>query len=99
MKTMASFTVIAAGLIFASLSGVSAKEINQRPHLDPGSQAKVNSVMAGARRKRGTDHENFRRTVNTGCGGLTVGDFSDSRRPPREIIIVARDIINVSRNC
>ena len=99
MKTMASFTVITLGLMLGSLNSASATEFNQRPHLDPGSQAKVNAVIADGRRKRSASHKNFGRITNQGCGGLTVGDFSDSKRPPREVIIVARDIINVSRNC
>ena len=99
MKTMAGFAVITLGLIFGSLNSASGKEFNQRPHLDPGSQAKVNSVIADGRRKRSPVNKNFGRITNQGCGGLTVGDFSNSKRPPREVIIVARDIINISKNC
>jgi hypothetical protein len=87
------------GLILGSLTGVSAKEINIRPHLDPGSQAKVNSVIASGQSKRNTNPESFGRITNDGCSDLIIGDFSDSKRPPREVIIVARDIINVNRNC
>ncbi len=99
MKAMVGFTVVAFGLMAGSLSGASAKEFNQRPHLDPGSQAKVNSVIASGRRTRSVETKIFGRITNLGCGGLTIGDFTDSKRPPREIIIVARDIINISKNC
>ena len=99
MKTMVAFTAIALGLMAGSLNGASAKEFNQRPHLDPGSQAKVNSVIAGGWRKRSAGPKNFGRITNEGCGGLTVGDSSDSKRPPREVIIVVREIINISKNC
>ena len=99
MKAMVGFTVVALGLMAGSLSGASAKEFNQRPHLDPGSQAKVNSVIASGWRWRSAETKIFRRITNQGCGGLTIGDFTDSKRPPREVIIVARDIINISKNC
>ena len=102
MKAMVGFTVVALGLMAGSLNGASAKEFNQRPHLDPGSQAKVNSVIASGRRWRSAETNIFGRITNQGCGGLTIGDSrdpKDSKRPPREVIIVARDIINISKNC
>ncbi len=36
------------------------------------------------------------------CGSVIIGSGSgarNSRRAPREVIIVARDIININRNC
>ena len=99
MKTMLGLTAVALGLMIGSLNGATAKEYNQRPHLDPGSQSKVNSVIANGYRMRGTAGKKFGRITNQGCGGLTVGAVGDSARPPREIIIVARDIINVNTNC
>ena len=87
------------GLMLGTLSSVSAKEINIRPHLDPGAQAKVNSVIASGLRKRSKNSDRFKRITNDGCSDLVVGDFSDSERPPREVIIIARDIINVNQNC
>ena len=92
-------TVLTIGAMLGSLSGVSAKEYNQRPHLDPGSQSKVNSVIASNRKKEVFDSSRFGRITNDGCGDLNIGTVSDSKRPPREIIIVAREIINVNRNC
>jgi hypothetical protein len=99
MKIVTGFAAIALVMMIGATNGVSAKEYNKRPHLDPGSQAKVNSVIAKGRRMRGTDGGNFRRITNQGCGGLTVGAIGDTARPPREVIIVARDIININTNC
>ena len=99
MKTMMGLTVVAFGLLIGSLSGVTAKEYNQRPHLDPASQSKVNSVIANGYRMRGGAQKNFGRVSNVGCGGINIGAVDNSGRPPREVIIVARDIINVNTNC
>ncbi len=100
MKTTVTLSILAIGLILGSLADASAKEINQRQHLEPGLQAKVNSVIASGRRKRDFDPAKFGRITNEGCSDLIVGPAeSNSRRPPREVIIVARDIINVNRNC
>ena len=93
-------SVLVIGLSIGSIAGVSAKEINKRTHLDPGSQAKVNSVIAGSRKKQDFDSKKFGRITNEGCSDLIVGPTeSNSRRQSREVIIVARDIINVNRNC
>jgi hypothetical protein len=99
MKTVTGLVAIALVMMIGATNGVSAKEYNKRPHLDPGSQAKVNSVIAKGHRLRGTRGSNFRRITNQGCGGLTIGAIGDTTRPPREVIIVARDIININTNC
>lgn len=99
MKIMLGLTAVAMGLMIGSLNHASAKEFNQRPHLDPGSQAKVNSVIANGHRMRGVGANNFGRITNQGCGGLSIGDVGESTRAPRELIIVARDIININTNC
>ncbi len=99
MKTTFGLSLVALGLLIGSVNGVTAKEYNKRPHLDPGSQAKVNSVIASGYRIRGEARRNFGRISNEGCGGITIGAVPDSTRPPREVIIVARDIINVNTNC
>jgi hypothetical protein len=100
MKTLAAFLVLSIGLLLVPAAGVSAKEYNKRAHLDPGSQAKVNSVIAKSRQEKpfGVDPSGGDIT-NTGCGGLQVGPTETSGRPPREVIIVAKDIINVTKNC
>lgn len=99
MKPSAILMALSTSLVLASFTGLSAKEFNQRPHLDPGSQAKVNAVIAGGRKDRASDLSPNRRIINRGCGNLIVGNSNDSKRPPREVIIVARDIINVGGNC
>lgn len=98
MKTLAAFLITSVSLALVTSAGVSAKEYNQRTHLDPGSQAKVNSVIASSLKDRpfGTDTS---RHTTSGCGGLKIGNLDNSGRPPREVIIVARDIINVGKNC
>ena len=99
MKTFAAFLITSLSLVLASPAGVSAKEYNQRTHLDPGSQAKVNAVIASSRKDSPFGADASGNTTNSGCGGLKIGNLDNSGRPPREVIIVARDIINVSKNC
>lgn len=100
MKTIAAFLVLSISLGLGSPAAVFAKEYNKRDHLDPGSQAKVNAVIASGLKDKpfGADTSGGDVT-NSGCGGLKVGNLNNSGRPPREVIIVARDIINVSKNC
>jgi hypothetical protein len=52
MKTPAILTILAIGYFFGSLTGISAKEINERPFLDPGAHARANAVIAGGLRLR-----------------------------------------------
>lgn len=79
---------------------VGASEYNKRPHLAPRMQAKVNKAIAKSWHQRGRGRESFERVGSgEGCGNQVVGDFSKLKRPPREVIIVAKDIININRNC
>ena len=99
---MRKFTILAAmamGLMLAATGGVSGKEYNKRPHLDPGSQSKVNAVIASGRKDQTSKFGDNGRITNEGCGNLNVGQNNLSKRPAREIIIVARDIINVGGKC
>ncbi len=57
MKTRTILTILTIGLIFGSLSGISAKEINERPFLDPGLHARALSVIADGLRIRASDKE------------------------------------------
>ncbi len=57
MKTRTILTILTIGLIFGSLTGISAKEINQRPHLEPGAHARAMSVIAGGLIKPASDEE------------------------------------------
>ncbi len=99
MKKLTILTVISASLMFANAVGVSAAEYNQRPHLDPGSQSKVNAVIASGRADKTSKFGRNSRITNKGCGNLNIGENNLSKRPAREIIIVARDIINVGGKC
>ena len=99
MKIFAILTAVSMSLVLVSLADVSAKEYNQRSHLDPGSQAKVNAVIASGRRGGTSDTSPNSRITNEGCGELKIGNLNESGRQPREVIIVARDIINVAGNC
>lgn len=99
MKTLIKLTAISAIVLLANGAAVSAKEYNQRPHLDPGSQSKVNSVIASGRADKTSKFGQNGRITNKGCGNLNIGQNNLSKRPTREIIIVARDIINVGGKC
>lgn len=99
MKISNAFLALSLSVVLASLSGVSAKEYNKRDHIDPGSQAKVNAAIANGLKDRPFNADTSNKTSTGGCGGLKIGNLNNSGRPPREVIIVARDIINVSRNC
>jgi hypothetical protein len=99
MKSLIILTAISVIGILANGVTVSAKEYNQRPHLDPGSQAKVNSVIASGRADKTSKFGENGRITNKGCGNLNIGQNNLSKRPAREIIIVARDIINVGGKC
>lgn len=78
---------------------VAAREYNERPHLDPATSAKVNRVIAESWRTSGhgaESHVNVR--SGNRCGSQVIGDVSD-KEAPREMIIVAKDIININNNC
>ncbi len=96
-------------LIGLSLSAVvmtsmpaSADQLNKRPHLAPDMRAKVNRVIARSWLERGRGADSFRQ-VGSGksCGNQVVGGQQPSKngRPPRQTIIVAKDIININQNC
>jgi hypothetical protein len=77
-----------------------ASDYNKRPHLDPGMQSKVNRVIAKSWLQRGKGKESFENVRSgQGCGNQIIGDFSNMKNPPREVIIVAEDIININQNC
>jgi hypothetical protein len=99
MKTFSTYLTLTLCLALASPAGVSATEYNKRTHLDPGSQAKVNAVIAKSLKDKPFGADTSAGTKGSGCSDLKVGNTSNSGRPPREVIIVARDIINVNKNC
>lgn len=94
----ARITVCTVLVALATLPAA-AREYNERPHLDPATSAKVNRVIAESWRTSGhgaESHVNVR--SGNRCGSQVIGDFSD-QDAPREMIIVAKDIININNNC
>jgi hypothetical protein len=92
--------IAALALAAFVLPNVAAADYNQRPHLEPSMQAKVNRVIAKSWLQRGKGKESFENVRSgQGCGNQIIGDFSNSETPPREVIIVAQDIININQNC
>ena len=104
MKSKLILAVVAASILSTAITPAQSEEFNSRRHLDPEMQSKVNNTMARTFRDRkqggGSGGSILNRRVeNVGCGGLSVGDFSNSKNPPKEVIIVADSIINISKNC
>lgn len=102
MKTNLILASLAISLLSSSVAMAQSQEFNSRRHLDPEMQAKVNTSMARTFRdsaQGGSGSRLNRRIENVGCGGLSVGDYSDSKNPPKEVIIVADSIINIAKNC
>lgn len=100
MRTMQK-TVAALALAAVALPQIAnAGEYNTRPHLSPSIQVKVNRAIAKSWRHRGKGRQSFEH-VNTRdrCGSQVIGDFSNSETSPREVTIVAKDIIYVNQNC
>lgn len=96
----AIFLTALVAVFTATALHVSAEEYNRRPHLDPNIRAKVNRAIAKSWLQRGHGAKSHIR-VGSGksCGSQVIGDFSNTKRKPREIIIVAKDVININQNC
>jgi hypothetical protein len=114
MSRFFSFASLAlAGVVVLSATAhpVAAKEYNQRPFLAPGESAKVQRVISQGRAAQGHQFGlggdsvggPNASIVNTDCGKLSVGNVETSgragQRPPRENIVIAREIINAPINC
>ena len=92
-------TVLAALFVMAWASPGNAQEINQRTHLAPAQAAKLARVVAAGRRDAAAFASERNSAQFSECGSVTIGDFSEQKRPPRDVVIVVGDIINVNRNC
>jgi hypothetical protein len=105
--------LMVVSLAAASLASghASAKEYNQRPFLAPSESSKVQRVISSGRAMQGhqfglaeggSSNPNAS-IVNTDCGKLAVGNVETTgragQRPPRENIVIAREIINAPINC
>ena len=93
---------LALTVIAFTAAPASADQLNKRPHLAPDMRAKVNRVIARSWLERGRGADSFRQ-VGSGksCGNQVIGGQQPSKngRPPRQTIIVAKDIININQNC
>jgi len=95
-KMIAVFALGAVALPQITYAG----EYNKRPHLKPSIQAKVNRAIAMSWRHRGKGKQSFKHVRSgEGCGDQIIGDFSGSRTSPREVTIVAQDVIYINQNC
>lgn len=106
-------TLVLAGLLALGGAAIpaAAKEYNQRPFLAPGESAKVQRVISSGRAAQGhqfglgeeAPKNPNASIVNTDCGKLAVGNVETTgragQRPPRENIVIAREIINAPINC
>jgi hypothetical protein len=95
-----TFFATLVAVFTATAFHASADEYNRRPHLDPKIRAKVSRAIAKSWLERGHGAESHVR-VGSGksCGSQVVGDFSDDESPPREVVIVAKDVININQYC
>ncbi len=92
--TKTAFVIALAGSLTLAAASVSAKEFNQRPHLDSGSQSRVNSAFAKTFLTRGEARRLEQRSSD--CGNVSIGNVDPGNgQAPREIIVVAKNVINV----
>ncbi len=100
---MRYWSLIAALAIISTtafMSSSQAAEINPRFHVEPGTQSKVNKIYARVWRTRGGPKSYTSADTGSGCGSLNVGPtIEKGADAPREVIIVAREIINIGRRC
>ena len=100
MRTMHKTIAVLALAAVAMPQVANASEYNKRPHLKPSIQVKVNRAIAKSWRHRGKGRQSFESVHSGGrCGSQVIGDFSNSDSSPREVTIVAKDIIFVNQNC
>ena len=96
LKTLSSWMLIVAISLLA-IQATYAKEVNQRRHLAPEVRVKVGKVLAKRHVYKYKKDTNPAEYINyEGRGNQIIGDFSYVRNAPREVIIVADDIINVN---
>ncbi len=95
MRLPAPLIAMAFAFSVTALTGAAqAGEFNQRPHLDSGSQSRVNSALAKNFQKRGEVRRLEKRTGD--CGNVSIGNVDPGNgQAPREIIVVAKNVVNV----
>lgn len=95
-KTIAVLALAAVAMPQVAIAG----EYNKRPHMKPSLQVKVNRAIARSWRHRGKGTQSFEHVSSGGrCGNQIIGNFGDSDNTPREVTIVAKDIIYINKNC
>lgn len=100
MFKSASLSILAVGFLVAAANPVGAQEFNASPFLDTGMDVKVQRTLARAR-MQGINLKDTRGSVGRGktCGNLSIGQFEEDKRRPREVVIVTGDVINVNKSC
>lgn len=100
MKYWSLIAALAIISTAASISSSHAVEINPRFGMEPGVQSKVNKIYARTWRTRGGPKSYTSADFGSGCGSLNVGPtIEKGADTPREVIIVAKEIINIGRRC
>lgn len=87
-----------AGLALSFAGGAGAKELNQRDHLEPRFNAKIQKEIAKNWRRQGElQNQDFTSGQQNGCGSQSVGNVfvPKGSRAPREVItVITGDVIN-----
>ena len=86
------------GLALSFAGGADAKELNQRNHLEPRFNAKIQREIAKNWRRQGElQNQDFTSGQQNGCGSQSVGNVfvPKGSRAPREVItVITGDVIN-----
>jgi hypothetical protein len=86
------------GFALSFADGAGAKELNQRDHLEPRFNAKIQKEIAKNWRRQGElQNQDFTSGQQNGCGSQSVGNVFVPRgsRAPREVItVITGDVIN-----
>jgi hypothetical protein len=86
------------GFALSFAGGAGARELNQRDHLEPRFNAKIQKEIARNWRRQGElQNQDFTRGQQNGCGSQSGGNVFVPRgsRAPREVItVITGDVIN-----
>lgn len=102
MRAPTAILIAGAFLAFAAPGGAGAKELNQRTHLEPRFNGKIQMEIAKSWRRRGElQDQDFTQGAAQGgklsCGSQAVGNVYVPRgsTAPREVVtIITGDVIN-----
>jgi hypothetical protein len=100
-RIVAASVAFGLGLALSFAGGVGsagAKELNQRTHLEPRFNAKIQKEIAKNWRRQGElQNQDFTNGQQNGCGSQSVGNVfvPKGSRAPREVItVITGDVIN-----